>query len=358
LNPGPRHAPLPAAAAPLGSNAFVPSLPVLLAMAVALSAVVAALLMLAEPRAAFAPILVTSECIGLLILGWNMVFARLLTRWRLAPERAIGLSMIAATPLGYITGHGLARWLLGRPMDLFPAGRNHALDLLVTLLAGCFVAYLFWTAHRLARERAARAEAQRLAVEAQLRLLRAQLEPHMMFNTLATLRSLVEVDPARAQHMIDRLITYLRAALAASRAETTTLAQEFEQLRAYLDIMALRMGARLEFTLELPAALQMTPIPPMLLQPLVENAIRHGLEPQVGPGSLKVQALRQGAGVEISVADSGLGLSQADAAEPARGGYGLHHVRERLAAIYGAQASLTLEPVAPHGVRATVRIPA
>jgi LytS/YehU family sensor histidine kinase len=240
-------------------------------------------------------------------------------------------------------------------MALFANDRSHALDLLVTVLAGSFVAYLFWTGNRLARERAARAEAQRLAAEAQLRLLRAQLEPHMLFNTLATLRSLVEVDAPQAQRMIDQLITYLRAALSASREEATTLAREFEQLRAFLDIMALRMGARLQFELDLPDDLQATPIPPMLLQPLVENAIRHGLEPQVGAGTLRVQARRSAASVEITVADSGLGLGQ-PAGESS--GYGLLHVRERLQAIYGARASLALESVAPHGVRATVKIPA
>ena len=348
--------PGPSAAQPLIAAPFVPRLRWLVAMTVTLSALIAVLLALAEPTTGhFTTFLVFSECIGLSILGWNVLLIRGLHLRRVAPPSAIGISMLAATPLGYLTGHALASWLLGRPLGLFSSQRSPALDMLVTLLAGGFVAYLFWSRNRLMRERAARAEAQRLAAEAQLRLLRAQLEPHMLFNTLATLRSLVEVDAAQARRLIDQLITYLRAALSASRTEVTTLAREFEQLRAFLEIMALRMGARLQFDLELPADLQATPIPPMLLQPLVENAIKHGLEPQVGAGSLRVQARRSGGTVEIAITDSGLGLGQpADAP----GGYGLQHVRERLLATYGAQSTLRLEPVAPHGVRATVRIPA
>ena len=148
----------------------------------------------------------------------------------------------------------------------------------------------FATREQLAQEAAARSEAQRLAVESQLRLLRAQLEPHMLFNTLANLRSLVREDVDRAESMIDQLIVYLRSALAASQTESVALSREFAQLRAYLDIMALRMGPRLSFRLDLPADLEATQVPPMLLQPLVENAIKHGLEPKVGSGSIEVVA--------------------------------------------------------------------
>ncbi len=358
---------------------FLPRLPQLFAGTLLLSAVIAVVLTLARPESGrFLRVLVFSEFIGLAILVWNVALARFSPLRHLAPSRNIGLSMFAATPLGYLSGLALAHWALGEPAGVFVGDRSRALDVMLTVLSGGLVAYLFWVRFRLQRERTARAEALRLAAEAQLRLLRAQLEPHMLFNTLATLRSLVEVDAPRAQRMIDQLITYLRAALAASRSDTTTLRQEFEQLRAYLEIMALRMGKRLSFGLDLPDDLAALTIPPMLLQPLVENAIRHGLEPQVGPGSLQVQARRCAEGIEISVRDSGLGLAagvglalvskgvEAGAAtaappggaEPMASSYGLHHVRERLRALYGDHASLALEPVAPHGVCATVRIPA
>lgn len=218
----------------------------------------------------------------------------------------------------------------------------------------------FATREQLAQEAAARSEAQRLAVESQLRLLRAQLEPHMLFNTLANLRSLVREDVDRAESMIDQLIVYLRSALAASQTESVALGREFAQLRAYLDIMALRMGPRLSFRLELPADLEATQVPPMLLQPLVENAIKHGLEPKVGSGSIEVVARATPAGIEIRINDSGLGLpadEEEAAARPTGTSYGLQHVRDRLKAVYGPAARVLLERRQPTGVSAVVFIP-
>jgi sensor histidine kinase YesM len=230
-----------------------------------------------------------------------------------------------------------------------------------------FVLYFLWARNQLALEANDRsdaqrqaADAQRLSAESELRLLRAQLEPHMLFNTLANLRSFVEDDPKKAQLMIDQLITYLRASLLASRTESTTLHQEFTQLHAYLEIMALRMGARLTFKIDLPEALHRTAVPPMLLQPLVENAIKHGLEPKIGGGWIEVKARQNGDAIEISVTDSGLGLSPGEeydvSPDSESKSYGLLHVRERLKAVYGSKALLTLSRHLPHGTCATVRI--
>ena len=116
----------------------------------------------------------------------------------------------------------------------------------------------------------------------------------MLFNTLANLRALIGVDPPAAQHMLDRLNAYLRATLNASRATQHPLSAEFARLADYLELMALRMGPRLQVTLDLPDALADVPVPPLLLQPLVENAIQHGLEPRVQGGALTVRAWRQG----------------------------------------------------------------
>ena len=208
------------------------------------------------------------------------------------------------------------------------------IPIIFTMLVGGLGLHSYATREQLAQEAAARSEAQRLAVESQLRLLRAQLEPHMLFNTLANLRSLVREDVDRAESMIDQLIVYLRSALAASQTESVALSREFAQLRAYLDIMVLRMGPRLSFRLDLPAALEAATVPPMLLQPLVENAIKHGLEPKVGPGSIEVVARATAAGIEIRINDSGIGLPEdykdEPAAPPASASYGLQHVRDRL----------------------------
>ena len=191
------------------------------------------------------------------------------------------------------------------------------------------------------------------ATEAQLRLLLTQLEPHMLFNTLANLRVLVGIDPARAQHMLDHLIAYLRATLSASRATEHGLQAEFDRLRDYLALMEVRMGPRLSYTLELPDALRQASVPPLLLQPLVENSIRHGLEPKVEGGHITVQAQSlpgaDGAPalLQITVSDTGVGLRSDAAAQrqtPDLGrGFGLTQVRERLRTLYGPQASLSLQ---------------
>lgn len=183
----------------------------------------------------------------------------------------------------------------------------------------------------------------------------------MLFNTLANVRSLLREDTERAEQMIDQLIVYLRSALIASQTEAVPLSREFAQLRAYLDIMALRMGTRLSYRLSLPPALEDRLVPPMLLQPLVENAIKHGLEPKVGAGRVEVEAvpLPDGQGLELRVRDSGLGLPADDGLTPEPGGtrYGLQHVRERLRVTYGAAAELRLERRTPAGVNAVIRIP-
>jgi LytS/YehU family sensor histidine kinase len=187
----------------------------------------------------------------------------------------------------------------------------------------------------------------------------------MLFNTLATLRSLVEDEPIQAQAMIDQIIAYLRSSLAASRVEATTLLAEFDQLRAYLEIMSLRMGPRLSYKLDLPDALRAQAIPSMLLQPLVENALKHGLEPQPGPGRITVEARRTDAVLEVCISDSGVGLARhfTDASVkcispvPTSGSYGLLHVRERLKAVYGAGGTLNLAANGARGAMATVRIP-
>jgi signal transduction histidine kinase len=298
----------------------------------------------------------TAIVVGLLLLRRASWFVRLPT---LAKLFLIGGVLI---PLGYAIGHAIVFTVLGEPIRLVSEGQDRWVPIVFTLLYASFGIYYLFTREQLARAAAARSEAQRLAAESQLRMLRAQIEPHMLFNTLANLRSLIDDDAPKAKEMVDLLIVYLRSALSASRTEATTLRAEFAQLRAYLEIMSLRMGPRLAYRLELPSALEQTAVPPMLLQPLVENAIKHGLEPKVGAGSVEVTARRTDAGVEISVSDSGLGLSPEDESQApgdgAGGSYGLTHVRARLQAVYGTGATLTLAPRQPQGVCATVRIAA
>lgn len=325
-------------------------------------ALAAALLFVAAPGVdSFHRLLVFSECVGMAILGFASVLRP--SRWfpKLRPTAGWLVSGAIAIPAGYVVGHVLALALLGEPFRLLSPGSDRMVPIIFTVLTAGFALHHFATREHLANEAAARSEAQRLATESQLRLLRAQLEPHMLFNTLANVRSLVQEDPQQAEVMIDQLITFLRSALAASRTEANTLRDEFTQLRAYLDIMALRMGPRLTHRLELPVHLEQMVVPSMLLQPLVENAIKHGVEPKVGAVSIHVLAQDTATDVAIAVLDTGLGLPPGSGArqplEEGGGSYGLLHVRERLWATYGPKASLTLTPHVPTGVRATVRIP-
>ena len=176
----------------------------------------------------------------------------------------------------------------------------------------------------------------------------------MLFNTLANLRVLINADPVRATQMLDRLIAYLRATLSASRATTHPLSAEFERLADYLELMAVRMGPRLHYSLELPVELEALPVPPLLLQPLVENSIKHGLEPGVGGGSIRVQAQRRGDSLLLTVSDTGVGLGDGPIQET---GFGLTQVRERLATAYGPAAAIDLMNNGPAGALARIVIP-
>jgi hypothetical protein len=267
---------------------------------------------------------------------------------------------VAAAVIGYFGGSLLADLLTGEHHTRNPLGtdlRPLALILMLSLGFTVSAVYFFYSRGRLAGLQAQAEAAQRSATEAQLKLLQSQLEPHMLFNTLANLRVLIAADPARAQTMLDRLIAFLRATLAASRSGTHALADEFARIDDYLALMAVRMGPRLAVRIDLPAALRELPVPALLLQPLVENAIRHGLEPKVDGGRVEVCARRDGETLWLEVRDTGVGPMPERADDGSR--FGLRQVRERLATLYGDRASLTLQaaPGEAGGALATVRIP-
>lgn len=226
-------------------------------------------------------------------------------------------------------------------------------SVLITLLAGSAGSYWFYTRNRSVYLERKMIEAQRHASEARLKLLEAQLEPHMLFNTLANLRALIGVDPQRAQEMLDHMIAYLRSTLDASRATTHPLQAEFDRLRDYLELMAIRMGPRLAYTLDLPPDAAQVRVPTLLLQPLVENSIQHGLEPKVDGGRITVRARREGERLVIEVDDTGVG----DARGASNGkGFGLAQVRERLAALHGDAAQLAFD-LRPDGAHARISLP-
>ncbi len=333
---------------------FPPSLVAMSAIVVAFSTIIAAALAILEPGlGGFPTMMVFSLSIGLSIFALHLALQWL--RIPPAPLNALFLTLRAliATPLGYVIGNKVALTLLGLPQESLGALLSARFDIIATVVTTVVILYIIWSRQRMQSQAYARSRAEQLATEAQLRLLRTQIEPHMLFNTLANLRSLMVSDPERAQVMIDQLIIYLRATLGASRIETTTLKEEFAQLRAYLEIMAVRMGSRLHYDLQLPDALESVPVPAMILQPLVENAIKHGLEPKVGAGSVSVLAVREDGKLQLIVRDTGVGALGADV----DGGYGLTHVRERLAARYGTRARLQVDDHGREGFSVSILLP-
>jgi sensor histidine kinase YesM len=311
---------------------------------------------------------VFSMCIGtcamLLIDGGRLIF------WNEhKPSKAAFFAiLVVSVPIAYFFGSVLAIEILGLPMQkVFNNQLEHASGLLIFITLVCLIlTWMQWSRTELSAlranaeaEKAHTAAVEKQAMQAQLQLLQAQIEPHMLFNTLANLQSLITIDPPRAQHMLDQLIQFLRCSLSSSRAEKTTLRREFALMQAYLELMSVRMGARLSYTLHLPEELNHIAMPPMLLQPVLENAIKHGLESKICGGHIEVRAEFRDNALLLSVADTGLGLEATADAQYRRHGteVGLTNVRSRLHAMYGERASFTLSPNSPCGALAQFTLP-
>ena len=199
-----------------------------------------------------------------------------------------------------------------------------------------------------------RSELERKALDARLRLLQAQVEPHFLFNTLANVQQLVDARSPHASRVLVSLIAYLRAAVPRLHEETTTLGQELQLVRAYLEVMHMRMPDRLQFALQIDDEATGLRCPPMTLLTLVENAVRHGIDPGEEGGRIDVEVrLREGR-CYVRVVDTGVGL------QPTSGGLGtgLSSLRERLQLVFGGDAHLRLSEVEPHGVCAELDFPA
>ncbi|HEX8614322.1 MAG TPA: histidine kinase [Telluria sp.] len=208
------------------------------------------------------------------------------------------------------------------------------------------------------RRRSEQAQAVQTATEkeltvAKLSLLHAQVEPHFLYNTLASAQLLTRSDPARADQMLGNLIAYLRNSLPRTDDALSTLGKELERVRAYLDILVVRMEPRLHLRVEVAAGLHGAPFPAMMLQTLVENAIKHGLEAKAGGGTVWIIARVHDGVLALTVADDGRGLS----GEGGGTGIGLRNVRERLRLAYGSAAGFTIVSNYPSGVAATISVP-
>ncbi|MEP7101280.1 MAG: histidine kinase, partial [Burkholderiales bacterium] len=193
---------------------------------------------------------------------------------------------------------------------------------------------------------------------AQLRLLQAQMEPHFLFNTLANVVSLMEADTARAKAMLESFTDYLRASLVSLRKPEHALGDELDLVEAYLRVVKVRMDDRLHYRIEVPADLRAQRVPALSLQPLVENAVVHGLEPSIEGGQIVVSARVDRGRLVIRVADDGVGLGTPSRTARPGSGTALNNLRERLSQTHAERAALTLEAAAPHGVLATLTLPA
>ncbi len=328
----------------------------------AFCSVVAVLTTTIWPQNGYLVQLVHSQCIGL--TTWALIeFGRYLFKpehchsdgeggrgwprgWRGVVLTTVGIGG------GFLLGDPLGAWLAGN--HAYRTERDDQIGLIITIAAGVVASFYFHVRGKAAELEARRTAAERNASEARLRLLQSQLEPHMLFNTLANLRALIGVDPAAAQQMLDRLNAYLRATLEASRATQHPLSQEFARLADYLELMAIRMGPRLRVALELPEALRNVPVPPLLLQPLVENAIQHGLEPRVEGGELRVRAWAEADQLCLEVADTGVGFEPAQV-RPDR--FGLTQVRERVATAYGDAGTVQWQSAPGAGTQVHLKLP-
>lgn len=208
-------------------------------------------------------------------------------------------------------------------------------------------------AQTLAFERERR-ELERQAIEARTQLLRSQIQPHFLFNTLANIQALVEAGSPNASHVLASLIAYLKAAVPQLDETVSTLGREVELARAYLELMRMRMPDRLRFALDVDPTVLACRCPPTTLLTLVENAVRHGIDPAEDGGEIDIAVTRQGTEVLIRVDDSGIGPGAADTGP----GTGLKALRERLALAFGEAASLRLFERQPHGFSAEVQFPA
>jgi two-component system LytT family sensor kinase len=197
-----------------------------------------------------------------------------------------------------------------------------------------------------------------MAHEAQLKMLRYQLNPHFLFNTLNAISTLIiDHDADRAELMVSRLSRFLRYSLDSDPMQRVELAQELAALELYLDIEQVRFGERLRLTVDVEQLAQRALIPSLLLQPIVENAIKHAIAPSESGGTIRIEAAVQGVDLRIGVIDDGPGLRASAPDAATRNGVGLLNTRLRLAELYPGAFSLTLRNVAPHGLEVGLRLP-
>jgi signal transduction histidine kinase len=287
---------------------------------------------------------------------WPQRLPRRLARWVLQL-----LGVVVAMPIGAF----IAYWLTTGGDPQFGQNQLRVFGYLQLTFTGVlFGPWIALTAMLRQREAFARdqalafelerSELERKALDARLRLLQAQVEPHFLFNTLANVQALVDAGSPQASRVLESLIAYLRAAVPRMHEPATTLGQELKLVRAYLEVMQMRIPDRLQFAVRIDEAAAELQCPPMTLLTLVENAVRHGIDPSEEGGRIDVDARLRDSRCRVSVTDTGVGLRTMGNGL----GTGLSTLRERLQLAFGGDAELRLTEVEPHGVCAELDFPA
>ncbi len=325
---------------------------------IVISTAIALVLTLSSPSTRFIVSFIISQSFGLTICSIFLLMFRVFK-----PRRWLTLILIIFTGViaGSIIGLNIGFFILKKMFSIaLNLPMKHMLQIMLSavMFSGAAL-YFFITKSRLRhrnemieQEKTSRMAMEKESLLANLRMLQAQIEPHFLFNTLSNIVSLIETQPAKGKSMLLDLTKYLRISLSRTLPEKTTLDQEIAMIKAYLNIQKIRMDERLNFKIDVPNNMRQQSFPPMLLQPLVENAVKHGLEPKVDGGEIGIRATEENSLMRIEVADTGLGFSDFN-----KSGVGIANVRERLALLFGEKGRLKIEENKPHGVRVTIEVP-
>ncbi len=300
---------------------------------------------------------VFSQCIGLsccsLIMGGHYI---------LKPQAWFGHVLLdgAGMVMGVITGLLMGSVIMSVPILFFLQHYGLFMKIMIgSIVVGSLISYFFSiqskvteAENRLQEERIKRLTSEKEAIEANLRLLQAQIEPHFLFNSLSNILSLLDSDSEKGKSMLRSLTRYLRTSLSKTREDSSTVGQEMELIEDYLKIFKVRMGDRLLFKLDASDSVGDLPFPPMLIQPLVENAIKHGIEPKIEGGAITIRVENEKGRIRVEVSDTGMGL-HANSDQ----GMGLKNIKDRLESLYAGQARLMLEENEPSGLKAVIEVP-
>jgi sensor histidine kinase YesM len=275
----------------------------------------------------------------------------------MSPIAAVFIAVLIGAALDRYYGNDLTQAFYLRFRTTLVAGLSAGL--LYAAIVGAIVylrAQHIAVANRKLTNEKRQSDVSRQLTETRLRLLQAQIEPHFLFNTLASAQQLAQKGAPDAAKLIGHLVRFLRMSIPSMRDDKGALKREFEQIGAYLAIMRTRMGERLTFSVNAPPDLEDFPLPPALVMTLVENAIKHGIEPAASGGHVNVSAERADDMIRISVTDTGVGFTSTESKD-AGGGLGLSNIAQRLQATYGDRARVNLTQAQPHGCIATLELP-